>query len=634
MFMYLDYFKGILFISIAILFFNLLGKRIKKDAIFSERLIIGFIFYTCFQFLGGFLCQFFRLPWVYYEVYMIVMLFCLLCFLLFKNNYKQTFQWKNVEDHFRKYFLFYLLAGVLVVLACMNIQYQWNNNLIDDGYYLNKVKLAPFVENYVDYNYTTGFRFTESITRIVNTFEIEAAFYSNIIGIEASIYCKVFMAYMNYFLILNSIYWLYTCLIGVKKYKLLYFALLPILFFGIYQEILKNFGLLFLQDSWQFNTAIWYGSSLVRHMGFLLLIIPVLFKDRLTIKDGVFWAMSVIALVSKASQVFPVVCIVALALISLRCIQHAGSKQIARLLLVFIMVILAILPVGSELEIRYEIIYEQLFENMGTIIMKTSLLLFFLSYLMDNSKIRKWNNVLLIIGVLLFVPRLNTLFLYTSLYDFVVARTITLFIFTFIITALLYAFLFISMVFKSNKKTTLLYGLCGAVLICIPLYSIQRNLGIKNTIITLANNPALLPNPTIELSEELQKLYEDEKKDLFVISPAWVVNNRTNHSLAAMLRYHALDIYTVSAIPRYNSIEETEFVTYGQDMQDIFEKYHNGEDRDDEKLHQLFNTYPINCAVVTFEDISNEFVSQYGFSLVRTIDIDDKNKYYILMRYL
>lgn len=629
-----DYIKGFLFLIIFILFLSKLGMKIKKSSFFCENLIYGFIIYTCFQFVGGFIAQFLRLPWLLYEIYMILTIILLTIFILYKNEWKVDYK-KALLKHVKTYGIFYALALLFVVLSCMNIQYQWSNNMIDDGYYLNKVMLAPQLENYVDYNYATGFNFTESISRIVNTFEIEAAFFTNLLGIEASVFCKVFLAYFNYFLVLNGFYWLYITLSNTKEERgVLSLALIPMLFFGFYQEILNNFGLLYLQDSWQFNTAMWYGSSIVRHLGLVILIVPFLKNEKITIKKILFFLLSTVALVSKASQIFPVVCLLLLTYAIIVCLSKVGSNKKAFVTLIVILLALCIIPFSADLNIRYSIVYEQLQSNMGTFIVKVSILFIFLSYLLDIKIVRKWNNILLIFGLLLFVPRLNTIFLYTSMFDFVVARTITLYLFTVIITAGLYSFMLLTKVFNNRIKLCALYICIGCALIFVPLYSIQRNLGLKNTVAILAQNTSLIPEATIELSEKLEELKVDKQVDLYVLSPAWVVNNRTNHSLTAMLRYHAKDINVVSAIPRYNSVDEASvYATYDQEEQDIFEKYHSGEDQDDEKLAELLQQYPINCIVVVYNDVAEKLIDGYGYSLVEKVHLEKENAdYYILYK--
>ena len=94
---------------------------------------------------------------------------------------------------------------VLIFLALMNVDYLWNGNHTDDGYYLSKIRMAPYVSSYVDYNYATGFTAPGSIVRNLNTFEIEAAFYCQILGMEATIYAKVFLSAIHYMILYNVI---------------------------------------------------------------------------------------------------------------------------------------------------------------------------------------------------------------------------------------------------------------------------------------------------------------------------------------------------------------------------------------------------------------------------------------------
>lgn len=627
----IDYIKGAIFIPLFIYFLFLFGKSIKKSDSFSENLIYGFVYYTCLQFIGGFLAQCVNLPWTLYKLYMLLVIACILVFIIWKKSISVSKE--EVLLHVKKYWILYAMAIVFVCLSCLNLQYQWNANLVDDGYYLHKIRMAPFVENYADYNYAVGFPAPGSIIRNVNTFEIEAAFYVDVLGMDASIYAKVFLSFFNYTLILHTIYWFYSTLLKSQKIKMLVIAIVPILFFGIYFELMANFNVLFLQDSWHFNTAVWYGSALVRCMGFFLLVTPFIEDFKLTRNKALFFICSTIALFSKATQALPLVYIVFLIYVLLFSLSKVKNKKRLFICYFIILLVMIALPVSSNAAIRNSVILQQLGQNSNTLVIKLSYFLIAISYLFDIKRIRKWNNWLVLTGCIMFIPRVNTLFLYLSVYDFVAARTVTLFYFVIIITAFVYGYILLTKVITSKKEMIILYGATAVVLISVPLISINRNLGLMNTVNTLKMSNKLQPGSTLALGDALENVSETENKTLDVLMPMWVVVNGTPHPVASMVRYNAMNIHSIGTVPRYGSLyEDNPYYTYTEGVHVNFERWHSGEDGDKVILQNLLQTYPsINCIVVYFDSAKERLEDEFGYQVKDKVLLEDNVHYYYIM---
>lgn len=626
-----EYIKGIVFIFFLIVFLQLLGKRIHDSDYFCENFLYGFVFYTCLQFLGGGISQLFRLPWMFYKCYMILMLIILILFVFYKNPIK--FEIKCLVLHFKNHWIIYVLALLFVVLSLMNLQYQWNGNNIDDGYYLNKIAMSPYVNNYVDYNFATGFDFKEGLSRIINTFELEAAFFSNILGISASVYCKVFLSYFHYFLILNGFFWLFNIVSeNTEKKHQLTWAMIPILFFGIYQETLVNNNMLFLPDSWQFNTAIWYGSSLVRCIGFVLLMVPIIKYNGLCKKNIFFFFASCIALFSKASQMLPVIYLILLSYVIMFLLIKIKKCKKTWLLIMFIIFTLLIMPIPQEIMLRYQVINDLFIKNIKTLPILISIVVYFGSFVLNNEYIKKINFWILIIAILMFCPKLNTLFLWISMYDFVAARTMTLFFFTLMVLTMLYGYLLLMQLLKSTKFNIIVYSSIGILSIFVPLVSIQNSIGIKYTLVVLKHNSDLVPQSTLDLGNALMQIEKEKNIQLNVLTPAWITMNRTSYALASMLRYNAMDLKVISAIPRYNSTNDKLYQTYTQEVQDIFEYYINGTEMNEVEFSQLVKKFKINCIIVTSESIAEHLEKEQGFKLYNKVDfILDEGSYYILI---
>lgn len=626
-----DYIKGILFVIAFIWFLSALGKRLHKSEAFCENLIYGFVIYTSIQFVGGFIVQQLRLPWIVFQGYMIILLIGLLILIFYKNTIKINKQ--AVIRHFKRYGLIYLIAVVFVVLSCLNIQYQWNGNHVDDGYYLLKIKMAPYLDNFVDYNYAVGVEAYSPLTRNVNTFEIEAAFYRQMLGMDAAIFSKVFLAFFNYTLLLNVIYWFYSLIAAqTNKVKFTILILVPILFFGIYYEIVVNYQILFLHDGWQFNTAMWYGSSLVRTISFFLLIIPVLTLEKPTLKTGVFFCMTSMALLSKASQIFPIIVLFAIIYVIQVLRKLEKRRTIINLGILIFFVVLAILPVNEVIEVRTSIIQNLLQSNMTTIVLRITIFLIFISYLFEIPFLRKWNNWLLALSVLIFVPRINTLFAYACMYDFVAGRTVTLLMFTLIVTAVFNGYYILTHIISSKKQVALLYGIVGLVIISIPIISIQKNIGMANTVQLLKNNPRMNPQSTLELSKKLDNLSNKINSKITVLMPMWLSIDGTPHSAASFLSYYSQNVISLGTAVRYHDFLPTSILNdYDQATQDIVEQYIAGAKYDDVALENLLTKYSVNCIILYNPEIVERVIDKYGYQEYEKIPLSDGDQYYHIL---
>ncbi len=628
----IEYIKGIIFTILFMIMLGSFGNSTHKSKNFSENLLYGYVYYTCIQFIGGFLAQQFHLPWIYFQVYMILLLISILSFIYYKKGFHMSK--KDFFHHIKDYWLLYFLAFIFVGLSILNIQYQWNGNLVDDGYYLNKIRMAPYLDNYADYNYAAGYSAPGSIIRNVNTFEIEGAFFCQLLGMDASIYAKVFMAYFHYALVLHAIYWFYQVVTEKGKNKGILLSMLTVLFFGIYYEVMVNYHLLYLQDSWHFNTAMWYGSALVRCLGLFLLITPILKQNKLDKSTCFFFLCSCFMLFSKATQALPLIYLTLVAISFNFMLKNFKYRKIILYGLGLFVFVLFLLPVSDTVESRADVIMNQLCQNMATVIVRLSLFFMVLSYLFEIKTLRKWNNCLIIIAIFLFIPRLNSAFLMLSVYDFVAGRTVSLFFFALIITAFLDAYLILRTYVDNKKMILLIYTSLGFLLTMVPIISIQRNLGLINTINIIKNNPSLQPQSTLELGKALDEIAIETGKDLDVLMPMWAVLDGTPHAVSTMIRYNAISIHSIGAVPRYGSLfEDNEYYTYNNDVHVNFERFHSREIGDNSILENILRTYPsINCIVVYFDD-AKDALETLSFKVIKRIPLSDGvHNYFIMMK--
>ena len=630
--MFLEYMKGLFFVVMFVSIIYLFGKSIHQAESFSENYIIGYILYTCLQFIGGFLCQQLRLPWWMYQAFMIITIIFLCYYIFYQKKMRVTLQ--QCLNHIREYWLLYFLVVILVCLALLNLDYLWNGNNTDDGYYLNKIRMAPYVSSYVDYNYATGFPAPSSIVRNLNTFEIEAAFYCQFLGMDASIYAKVFLAAIHYIVLLNAVYWFFQATYAGDKKKFMIYALVPILFFGIYQEIMLEKHWLVMSDAWQFNSAMWFGSTLVRTAGFFILMTPFL-KESISVKEGtIFFCATAMALLSKSSQTLPLLFLVcasylfSVMLCSYR--KHQDSKLIYGM--VGLILIGILMPLPNHLLVRKNAVFTLLIDNARSFLFICALLIIISALLVGNQKMKRWSMWLLMIGCFIFIPRINHLFLLISIYDFVAERMVTLYIFSIIMSASFFLFIWISKYVNKGVVYYAIYFALSCICVYYPIKYVQRTHGIKFSVKILAENQHLIPNATMELGDALQSLKQRVAEPLYVLAPTWFKNYNIPHSPATSLRYNAFDIYSIGACGRYAESElPREFQTYTADEQLLFDMYNSGEYRDNAVIKTIFDRFPINCLIVTYEEAAHS-LAELGFKVEDKVKLDDSFTYYILLK--
>ena len=92
------------------------------------------------------------------------------------------------------------------------------------------------------------------------------------------------MNIFNYFLAVCTVDWFAAELNKRMAYRIsksmIQFCSMVLLIFAFEYTTLARTGLLMVQDSWQFSSAMWYGSSIPRVMGLLWLIVPFINREK------------------------------------------------------------------------------------------------------------------------------------------------------------------------------------------------------------------------------------------------------------------------------------------------------------------------------------------------------------------
>ena len=138
----------------------------------------------------------------------------------------------------------------------------WLGNHQDDGYYITKVATLPYSPIGGNYNYSVGTMNTGFNSYIVNTWELEASVYVNVLGVMPTLFLRLFQSAFYYFLYLNLIKWVAEIIIdklNVKaNVKMAQYVLGIVPLMCAYYIFLSDTGILVLRDGFHLNTGILY----------------------------------------------------------------------------------------------------------------------------------------------------------------------------------------------------------------------------------------------------------------------------------------------------------------------------------------------------------------------------------------
>lgn len=343
----MNYIKTVIFL-LCILVFNYIAgsaclKHLKKDKNnFSHKIIFGFILLFLLGFCVGFPSQLFALSWnVYFILFCIVLGLVLILSILFvKNDLIMAFVKMRehplhfIRQHFTQYWFVYLLVILFSAFSILNTQpYLWCN--YHDDYYIAKVvnlKGTPHLLNeqyhfglqiarssFLSYIHAQGYRF-------ITTYELTYAALGSIFGIDLSFFCRFSICiyiYLIVFLTYKLLAEKYIKNIYTSQYALLIFSLLLIP--AGYASNLKLSIRMF--ENWRFQTAIYYGGSVVRVLGLPLYILA--FNNlisEINLKSIFSFALTFVLLLSFQASALSYLLFIAPILLFLLILKRVNSK--------------------------------------------------------------------------------------------------------------------------------------------------------------------------------------------------------------------------------------------------------------------------------------------------------------------
>lgn len=322
----MDYILSMFFLVFIFFYYYILGDFVlnivekKYTKLKSFKLLTGFIFCYFISFVVGLPCQLFKVSW---NIFFYSLLITNLVIFIFVNKYKFK-NFKNFFDAIHKKFnknyikewikdnwvcLIFVIIFMFLSISNVMSLYQLN---YDDTYYISKIINSigtPVLQNEDYFNGMLANQGTIDLGRILNTYEISYGFWASLFHIKISVFCRFVMNMHNYIIFAIVIKNLASLFLNKDKCQ---YVILPFFIFlissGYLMEGNADYHIRSF-DLWQFQTAMWYGGSVVR-----TLTIPIMFLyatplllEKIKTKFFLMIVVVAITMVSFSSVAIPII---------------------------------------------------------------------------------------------------------------------------------------------------------------------------------------------------------------------------------------------------------------------------------------------------------------------------------------
>ncbi|MCF0260381.1 MAG: hypothetical protein HUJ54_11035 [Erysipelotrichaceae bacterium] len=657
------YLKGFLWLFLAILFCSLIGISVtKKNKSFPHYFLNGFILYSLGPAVLGMAVKILQLSfsiffwgmWVWIGI-----LAAVSAVLIYKKYRWKWISWENFKSFICSYWGLFVILGLLMYIAVLLFPAYWLQNHVDDGFYLSQMASVQYMDIPSQYNPATGLIQNFSLNAyVINTHETEVSFYLSVLGMPAPLFARFFLAAFHYFVLLCGIYAVAEGLFkaaNVNNPRLLQWIPMIALFFMCDAFWMRG-DWLNVTDSWQFCSAMYYGSSLVRTSGVFLLIYPYLFDQIFDWKVLLRTMGTALVLMAKSTIALPVIYTAAAAYL---CVVMLKSKKIwvklGAPLLIFASALLGtvistVLPETMEAgrEIRYVIGYSLNLAKLSFhfLVSKAAAAAVLSTILLRRSRI--WWAVVftaLCFG-LLCIPYINSLTVCLSVYDFVFGRAMTAYMYFLLSVGFAALWLWGGLLFKkigiiprlaAIAGTGALFGIC----LNSTLYSAgdplvltgseRKQLDLDEALTVLGSNPDLFNRNMVEAGKALTEL-DGGTGTVNVLGPRlWQTNGVSDYSNVA-LRSVAPTVKNITAIYRFKDHNDPAYASWGDDQQGTADQFFTeiDDEKDPSGIYWLLQEYPINTFLFKSQSDPALLMESLGFSKYWESGMDESgNRYYI-----
>ena len=578
-----------------------------------ERIIYSYLIYKFFTSFFGVIVQFFKLSFSVYCISMILTWIGIYAVSLYKLKTKKIKVKNKIIPTIKTYWFTLVVALICIFFSMANIEYQWMGNHLDDGLYVNTVADYTHDIDTFKVHAANGLKYdTKFGAYSLNTWQLESGFYSKILNIEANVFLRFAQSFILYLLFAILIVAFVEKLLPketLKKYRyhIQFIPVIMLLFMFQFNQLNKY---IILQDGWQFGSAIFYGSTMIRTMGIFLLLLPIIDKEKLKIKDFIIYMIISFILLSQSAVGLPVVSILAIAILITYLVFEKVPKKYAVGLIVLITLIGVLVPNNKAIS---DIGINLFISNYKKFLLYVPIVIILVGYFFKNKKIIKMNTIILLLLAFVYIPEINDITESLSMYTFVEARYLTGVYYSMAVLSLAYGIIFLTK-FLTSKKLRFVECSIFLILMCGLYLTFKGQYGsIINLYKYVYYNKSLVPESTVVLGSELEKIHKEKNEQLYVLTPDWVLIDGYAHSVAVLLRQYSPSSSVISAIPRYSDFNDSKFKGFNQSDCDNYNGLMNGR-KNYNDLVEMLDKYPINCIVSTI-DLDENIINKEGFSL-------------------
>lgn len=639
---------GILFLILYMGYMYFIGGAFtNKQGSYATQFFIGYMIFSACVAVGGIIIQVLNLSWWIFVLYLAAV-FGGLGFVaigMMATNHIPIIRPNKIRDFFSSQWFMLVIALFLTILSVSHLLWIWGNNASDDGYYLSLVGTLPYSPNTFHTAPSTGFPTTLQGmgSYIINTIYTEYSVYSFFTGIKAPLFCRIYMSFFNYFLFNASIVALAEKVFQQTKMQIkenmLQYACAIMLLFGFTMGFMNAYNILHVYDNWQFNTAMYYGSSIVRCMSILWVLVPFFSSDRVELRHILYVAGIAVALLSKSTIALPLMIIVPTAYLFVFWIMSKNPSNYVLAALLAIGYLTVSIFLGNQ-----DSMQERVMEYFAYV--KTSILLipclipFIGSFLTRNKYIIRYNITLLVILALMVLNPINNLFEVSCVIGFVGARALACFAYTFVLTCFIYTLMGVYYIARVDSlRKGLVLTVSGLLVVYLPLSDNTNYAEFFSKFVILHQNPDCMPASTSALGEVMEERYHETGQMNIV---AMIQESRPNgmlHDIAASIRCVTPHTISLSAVPRFGADQSGEYQSYTKDVQNSF-NYFIGNPVDD-TYNVLYNDLDlVRCNMIITNSETGltgvnyaPFLARSGFELYRVIEDPDANiQYFVYTR--
>lgn len=580
----MNYCKAILFIIGYLTIIYIIGTAIGAKYSAPRRFIYGYLLNTFIVSAAGIITQMFAINWYIYYYFVLIVDLLMLIASIYKIRRDGIILFDGGFRSFVSNYWFLILVALIAtsLVAIYNFEL-WDNNTTDDAYYLARMAYFPYIKNPYFIDPTTGFPSVHKIIDLRNftSFEIEASVYIYFLKIYSTLFARGVMSFINYFIFSVSIYAFVEQVIEVsglevRRQNIQYYSIIMLLLCFETAQLAIH-GIIDIRDGWMINHAMYFGASLIRSVGFIWLLIPVLEFEEDKKKSILLFVIMAFVLLAKSTVVIPIIAVVVIVGLA----YHLILMKDKRILIYVVLLILFSFLLGNKWQnslTNYTdgVYYNHLYDNLKSpIIIIFEVCILFIAFI-RRKKYLKTNILFALICIMFIIPPLNNVIEKTSVYAFVDKRAVSAFTMLIVLYACILVlnevFIYITSISKNVLVRNIGFTLLSIIIALSSALTVDKSLNnLKQDLIVFKNNRYLAPSFIIDLADDLNNISKQTQKQLTILTPQFVSAQQDYHQRWYNRKKEIPNIALAGSIRQFAPTVRVPFARNGDDT--LFEKY-------------------------------------------------------------